>query len=625
MDFYYNYSIIEQRYANQFGIQNNVSRIEANFSQQNYTQLVSIGIPKYNIDERNLYRYRILKYLNVLQPEQYCCTQDEHFLIYQNLYQHLLNEQKLKNIIQQEGFKILLQLVLIFAEFQRRKFYWPLNSINQIYFIDGIIYISLLEYDFTKFNQPLNYLDNFWKFFTQYFIHEYQFQEMAYLMNQQNFDQILEYLFIKNGNIHQQSGLNPKYEKVLQYLLKIDKFNSLYQGNCVVKEFKKNEVFSIYPNLTNDIVYKSTEIKGNEDSQKTILQQIQRDIELMELFSYNENVATCFAYIRIQQYAFLLFRKFFGTLANRFETWPKRDQTEEQIRKDVYVITSRTADSLKILHEKQVIHRDLKPENVFIDNENLSDSFSYIADFDCSKQIQGQINVTLTNVDSSYTQNYDPPETYQSFKYDIFQLGLIFLTIANKGKYIGDYKRGPRLLQDHEFVKYYSLEAIQRSLQSTNYDINFINIIAQCLHRDPNRRPDIGTICNLLGQFKKNVQIKIIRKSIIQQQDQTNEQQQSIQTNDQNQKSNHQIQRSNTITIMQNSTNNQAFQEQSLTPTNYQQQQKIQINYQNPVDLNSPQQINNLQQSQFQQLQQSQSTRNLYQTSNNKIKFWLNN
>lgn len=42
----------------------------------------------------------------------------------------------------------------------------------------------------------------------------------------------------------------------------------------------------------------------------------------MEQFSNDDRVAACFKYIRIDKYVFLLFKKFYGTLADRFKNWP---------------------------------------------------------------------------------------------------------------------------------------------------------------------------------------------------------------------------------------------------------------------------------------------------------------
>ncbi|CAK77785.1 unnamed protein product (macronuclear) [Paramecium tetraurelia] len=349
------YLLLELGYANRFGIKNNVCLVAPAYQQEKQkSNLVSIRISKNNIDEKVLLKYRTLKFLTILQPEQYFQTEYEHCLIYENLYEHLFTKEKLPNLTYDEGQKFLLQLVLTFAEFERRKIYWELKSINQIYYIQGIIYFSLLEYGFENFNQPFNYLQSFWSFFNEHL--SYKFNDVAQLRFAQSFDDILQYLFVKNGDLHKTPLLDsPPYEKVLQYLLNIDRFHKLYNGNCIVKQFKKKGLFSIYPNLTEDIVYKSTEIKGNEESQKQLIKQIQRDIELMELFSNKDNVASCFTYLRIKEHAFLLYRKFTGTLADRFKNWPKKEQTLDSIRKDVYVIASRTADCITIVlfqHQK---------------------------------------------------------------------------------------------------------------------------------------------------------------------------------------------------------------------------------------------------------------------------------
>lgn len=51
----------------------------------------------------------------------------------------------------------------------------------------------------------------------------------------------------------------------------------------------------------------------------------------------------------------------------------------------------------------------------------------------------------MTTLAQGNTATYDPPETEQTLKYDVFQYGLILLTIANRYNYIGELT-GPRSL-----------------------------------------------------------------------------------------------------------------------------------------------------------------------------------
>ncbi|CAD8070168.1 unnamed protein product [Paramecium sonneborni] len=512
MDFQRNYTIYDEYKAEELGYKNKIYRIAPNVSQESQNiQQIALYIQRNQVNEMTFNKYKNLKFLNILQPNKYFCSDYEHYLLYFDFFNHRLNQEKLKNINNSEGYKILLQLALTFAEFQRRNFNWPLNIIEHVYYIEGIVHLSLLEYDFNYFDQPQDSLINFKNFIWRYFIP--QFQDLRQYLNVQNFKEIIDYLFEKNGKIHQQSFLDPEYERLLKYLLQVNQMNLIYSGNCIVKTFTKPNVFSYnFPNLTNEIVYKQTKIFGNDIDRQQILKQIDRDIELMELFNNDDNVAVCFTYFRVQNFVFLLSRKFAGTLAQGFKIWPKKQQTVESIRKDVYTIAARAAKSLICLHQKNIIHRDLKPENIFIDNHEISLCQAYVADFDCSKQIQDGYNVEQTKQDSCYTQKYDPPETNQTLKYDIFQFGLIILTVANLGKYIGD-DRGPRNLREEEFNNFYSRQAIENSLSSINYAKDFLDILAKSLLRDPNQRPDIQVLYDCLNGLNITNKIKIVKSN----------------------------------------------------------------------------------------------------------------
>lgn len=65
----------------------------------------------------------------------------------------------------------------------------------------------------------------------------------------------------------------------------------------------------------------------------------------MELCFNSEFLVTCFAYIRVFDYSFILQKKFVGTLADFLNIWKKKecDRTEKQTIKDVLLIANRFA------------------------------------------------------------------------------------------------------------------------------------------------------------------------------------------------------------------------------------------------------------------------------------------
>ncbi|CAK68870.1 unnamed protein product (macronuclear) [Paramecium tetraurelia] len=480
---------------------------------------ISLHLMNINISHQDLTKMRKLKYLNIIQPQNYYEEGKEKILIFPDSGPLKLTNKQLA----QNYYRILLQLALTYAEFEQRQVNWPLNELSQLYYAGGILYISLLDFDFTKpiHNQsPFQIFRDFTlKHFSQYI------PNIQNLFQQNQFKPVIEFLLEKNGDLHKVNYMYPPYENVLLFLLSQQspiQLHSIYEmGNSVVKGFNTPESLKItYTRLGDHIVYKSTRYQAEEHKQQ-IQQNIQREIELMEQAFDSQYAVTCFAYIRIFEYSFLLQKKFVRTLAQFLTDWCKQtDREEKQTIKDVLLIANRFAlginqiyKALKSLKSFNILHRDLKPENLFLDHEQIHLSYIYIADFDRSKQFQGQLGDVMTTQNVQNTPKYDPPETTQSFYYDVYQFGLIILTIMNKGKYIGNEITGSRYFSQEDHNKYYSKQAIKNALSHTKYSEQFIDIISQCLQREPKERPDIQQIYSIINPLYLDTKIQKVRQT----------------------------------------------------------------------------------------------------------------
>ncbi|CAD8076138.1 unnamed protein product [Paramecium sonneborni] len=490
------------------GIQINRVRLldQSCYDQENF---ISLHIQNMKISKDDFRKLRQLKFLNILHPRNYYEERNEKILIFPDLQAHKLSEDNLKKDV----YRILLQLALTYAEFEKRGSNWPLNNISQLYYLKGILYISLIEYDFFNTQTQQKPFQIFETFAKKYFSN--LIPDINSHLEQKVFQPIIEYLLEKNGNFHKINYLNPPYENVLLYLLNcqqnanIDLKPICEFGNSVVKGFDTPECLkSVYSKLCDKIVYKSSRFH-QEELKNQILNQIQREIELMEQCQEAEYVASCFAYIRIFDYSFILQKQFVGTLADFMKKWCQVKRNEEQTIKDVLLIAKRFALALKSLKQQKILHRDLKPENLFLDYDDLKKGYIYIADLDRSKLLDGQMGQNMTEQNVCNTLKYDPPETTSSFKYDNFQFGLIILRIANKYQYIGNEFSGPRQLTLEEHESYYSRQSIAKALAHTKYDETFLDVIAQCLKRNPEERPEIEEIYDKIYSLQLNTKMKL--------------------------------------------------------------------------------------------------------------------
>ncbi|CAD8064601.1 unnamed protein product [Paramecium sonneborni] len=575
------YTIIEIKDSSKQGIIINKVK-EKDSRGTNQTGFLSLHIQKINISYEDFTKLRKLKILNVLQPRNYYETSFEKILIFPDISEHKLTDQQLINDV----FRILLQLALTYAEFEKRESFWPLNSIRQLYYLQGILYISLIEYDFINPQTSQSPFQIFKKFTLNHF--QNLIPNINTYFQQNSFNSIITFLLEKNGNFHKINYLNPPYENVLLYLLNVNKQHqlaSIYeQGNSVVKGFSTPECLNqVYSNLYDKIVYKSSRFQ-QEEYKDQILQNIQREIEVMEKCYDTEFIVACFAYIRIFEYSFLLQKRFVGTLADFLRKWQvKKDRTEQQTIKDVLFITNRFALALKSLKKSNILHRDLKPENLFLDHDELNYSFIYIADFDRSKSLDGQTEQIMTTQNVENTAKYDPPEKTQSFKYDNYQFGLIILTIANKGKYIGNEIQGSRYFTNEEHESFYSRQAIEKALSHTKYDKVFLDVLAQCLKRNPDERPEIEEIYSKINPLYLKTRIRLSSSTKSSGNDQSNQQNLPILNQQQNN---------------YDANNNLQYQLQGPNQTNY--------NYMNQGNYNSMNQgnYNNMNQGNYNNMNQ---------------------
>lgn len=157
---------------------------------------------------------------------------------------------------------------------------------------------------------------------------------------------------------------------------------------------------------------------------------------------------------------------------------------EEQLR-----IINDVGNGLKEMHERDIIHLDLKPNNIV-----RIDGVWKIVDFGLS--FFGSCFLEESYSDYNLvTVDYRPPEIKTdgkvSPKVDIYSLGLIFLHIATKGRYL-DKVYQPEYSEQLDFID--TIININEHSPRHQLGNEFTQLVKSMVSRDPSKRPDIETV-----------------------------------------------------------------------------------------------------------------------------------
>ena len=175
----------------------------------------------------------------------------------------------------------------------------------------------------------------------------------------------------------------------------------------------------------------------------------------------------------------------------------KKYYTEEEL---IYILAN-LVNTLAILQEKNISHRDLKPQNIlyFGNNEYKIcdfDEATYAKDKkDKRKTKNNNLNLDESKQTIRGTELYMSPilfkavkyrpdslTKYNSFKSDIFSLGLCFLYASTLDTNI--------LFRIREIFDMNKIMKIVNEYLGTRYSQNYINILLYMLQIDENYRPD---------------------------------------------------------------------------------------------------------------------------------------
>ena len=303
--------------------------------------------------------------------------------------------------------------------------------------------------------------------------------------------------------------------------------NSGLNLNDLIREFNsnsKNSMEKIGEGAYGDVYC----LKNKETCQKIALKVMDRDVEDPESYSnfVNEiNILGQFFYPTIltlygykeQSNITMMFTEYLenGPLSSFFEDSTKYNQLDYNQR---FIIGYGIALGIQYLHNNNVTHGDLKLENILL-NKNF---FPTICDFGFA---------TLLGPDSTKSRNhrgtpiFSAPEINLNFndyfysssssnlsssselnfllnqalidlkKADIYSYGVILLCL-----FLNSYNDVQNLLIDR--VKPYIY------INSHKYEIKYYNIIENCCNENPELRPDINAIVEIMkSEFEKQLKL----------------------------------------------------------------------------------------------------------------------
>ncbi|CAD8058479.1 unnamed protein product [Paramecium primaurelia] len=525
------YQIIDENYGIKYNKQRTIQKLYLNGI--NY---ISFDIKELKLDKEKEKKIRRCQYISIQQPLQLYLNEKKRILVFNDILDSQLSQDKIKDLTQSDYSRILVQLILVFNEFEHRNFNWQISDLSQLYYIDGILKVIIIDYqqNINKQDRQDLFKELIIQNFKTYIPHINQYLNLKEDPQLQN---LLEYLFFQQNISSKQFEVEASYEFVISWLLNISNFQQkiYYTPFCIIKSFDTPEIIKkMIHNAPKMMIFKQKKILQNHKYYEDFKKNIDREIEISEKTKdYNLLLSSLF-YIRILDKPFMFIKYYKYTLSDIFKQWMDQNQNVQFYKLKVFHLCDSFSKAIYELKVCNSIHRDLKPHNLFLEDWNEDEFekfFQYqiiIADWDRSKvqtseqdqakkqqniqkqscNIQQAKEIYMTIFNSENTAQYDAPETIETLEYNIWQFGLICFTIANRGIFAG-HRLGCRAIDDQEYNQYFSRDAIENKLQKENYPQEFLDLLANCLNKNYKNRPSPEVIHQILWKLtKKELEIQ---------------------------------------------------------------------------------------------------------------------
>ncbi|CAD8184739.1 unnamed protein product [Paramecium pentaurelia] len=436
-----------------------------------------------------------LRLFNILQPHEIILHQNQILIIMEDWKQYRLieNQLNLQNIQ-----SILFQLAITLNELSQKNIIWNIQSIQQLYLIQGCVFLQLIDLEDSHFNMNIPNIDIFKSFVRKYFP---QFNQILDIQ-MDNFEKIIKYLLsiIQGLKINQQShyGLNHFFQ--IKQISSSQGMEDIY-----AVEFNTPKIFeTVFQINSKTLLYRCYDMSRNNKYQ---LQEYQnREIFITEKLSNTSHILVNFSYIRLFNQAFFFQKKFIMTLADAASLQKTQQIDNHVYKKLAYRALKEIIKGIEIFHQEKIMHRNISPQTIYIDNEQLIDAHFYIGDQEKAKE---ELNI-FQGTQQSTSYQFVPPESMENItmKSDLYQFGLVALFILNKGTILFPFF----LLDAEEIEQKFHPDYINNQLKKNKLEYNFelIQVISECLKQNPNQRPETIEVSKKISKIYRNSKIKIL-------------------------------------------------------------------------------------------------------------------